>query len=1194
MNPHNPRSSSPDSPVAVAARRGRGPRRSPVRILGLTLAALLLNASGALALNPTPAQLFYVPFPEGQLLQGLQSINGAASNPMTTYISIAAVAPGTIVYYDQWENGYDADIANPANLYSSPGNLGGTQIWGDGNPANGFPPGLPGDLINAGTVIVLSNTVDTSTPLAIDFDGRDKLAATKTVAVSRTGWSTGPNTLLAGSVEVFDTSNWGTDYRSPVGVDIPDGTDQQMFEFTSLAILAGEGGANIQIDKENDGIFEIAQSLNEGESYFVNGGVEVGGRVISDKPVQVDILTGDIGSTYESRDSALLPVSLWSTSYYEPVSTVSSAGTTVWLYNPGGANLTVAYTTRNGIGALTTTNLVVPAGSYLPQVIPDGYGAHFKSVSQPFYAFSTTDSTSATTGGNQSWDWSFTLVPEDSLTPQVLIGLGIGRDPTSPTNPNENGNPVWVTPVGNLDTPVTVYVDYDADPLTGPLTDPNGNKYDVALSLKELERAKIYDPNDRNQTGMLVYVLAPGIKLAAAWGQDPSAASAGAPGLDVGTGVPPLPLFSAGKNGTLFTDNDGDGFVSPGDVLLYTIAITNISRAPVPDILLKDELPAGTTYVASSTTFEDHLGVVTPIADNGVGTPFPLDGAGVVVNPLTALPVGGAYEVTFKVTIGAFASLQGADALLNVCTAEAVGIEVKCPDLTPLFGRIGDFVWLDLDGDGIQDGGPEVGIPSVTVNLYVDLNGDGIINGGDGIIATQITSASGGYLFTGVPAGNYVVDVVNATVPAGLSLTTANDPTAVSLAGGEWRLDVDFGYRNLCDGVVCNNGDACNDPGVCVPATGQCSAPTPKPNGTTCSDGNACTQTDTCQGGVCGGTNPVVCGAPGQCQGPGTCDPQTGACSFPPANDGTPCNDGSLCTQTDTCTGGTCGGTPITCPAPGECHLQGTCNPQTGQCSNPVAQDGTQCSDGNACTVGDACQGGGCAPGSPLQCTALDECHVPGVCNPQTGQCTNPTATDGTACDDGSQCTAGDQCVGGVCQGVIGDCLEVCTDQDDNDDDGLIDCLDPDCPNCTPITNPCGHPCVTQILFQRRGLDLIRLQASFKPATPADPLTEQVGLLITNANGVVFADMLPPGAMKKAGKAWAATVKSAKTGGGIFKIKILLTADGSYRFNVRAYEEMSASATLASMSVQLVIGDDAAVTTSTWAQIKAGWRVQLP
>jgi hypothetical protein len=287
---------------------------------------MLLGGGVALAVNPTPVQLFYVPFPEDQLLQGLQAIANSATptNPVQTYISIAAVANNTIVYCDQWENGYDADIANPANLYNG-GNPGGTQIWGDGNPLNGAPPGIPSDVINAGTVIVLNNAVTTTNLLAIDFDGRDKFAATKNVAVTHVGWATGSNTLLAGAVEVFDTNNWGTDYLSPVGTDIPDLSDHQMFEYTSLAIMAGEGGATVQIDADANGVFENTQNLSEGQSYFVSGGVRVGARVVSDNPVQVDILTGDIGSTYESRDSALLPTNLWADSSYTPVSTAATA-----------------------------------------------------------------------------------------------------------------------------------------------------------------------------------------------------------------------------------------------------------------------------------------------------------------------------------------------------------------------------------------------------------------------------------------------------------------------------------------------------------------------------------------------------------------------------------------------------------------------------------------------------------------------------------------------------------------------------------------------------------------------------------------------------------------------------------------------------------------------------------------------------
>jgi uncharacterized repeat protein (TIGR01451 family) len=780
---------------------------SMVAVLVVLTLSLVTGVQSVAAANPNPApvQFFYVPFPEDQLLSGLQAIESggpstAPANPVTTYISIAAVSNNTIIYYDQWENGYDPDIANPINLYSSPGNPGGTQIWGDADPTNGAPPGVAADIINAGTVIILNNVVDVTTPLVIDFDGRDKIAATKSVAVSRSGWAAGSNTLLAGSVEVVDTQYWGTEYLAPVGVNIPDATDFQMFQYTGLYIMAGPGGATVQIDANANGTFETTVPLVEGQGYAVNGGVNVGGQVSSDNPVQVDILTGDIASNYESRDSNLLPVDLWADEYYTPVSSPSGLNaTTVWLYNPGASGIIVNYQRRIA-GFLTTSPLTVPggpAGGYLKQVLPDGTGARFSS-SAAFYAFSTMDSTSGSSsgGGNQSWDWGFTLVPKSALTAQVLIGLGIGRDPTSPTNPNENGNPVWVTPVGNGNTYETVYVDYDADPTTGPNTDPNGNKYDVAYSLRELERVKVYDP-DGDQTGMLLYTLAAGIKLAAAWGQDPLTASPGAPGLDVGNGVPPLPEFDCGKNATLDTDNDGDGFISPGDVLLFTIFINNISRLTISNVLLTDNLPIDTTYVAGSTFFTDAFNVTTQIADDIVGTAFPLDGGGTVLAPPATLPIGGSFEVTFKVTIDAFEDLtEGTTDILNTGSVTADGNTTIFLDLTPIYGRIGDFVWVDTNGNGIQDAG-EVGLAGVTVYLY---------DSADNLIATTTTDASGNYIFTGLTPGDYYVEFVG---PAGYSFTQqdqgaddsldsdANISTGLtptfSLAGGEANTTIDAG-----------------------------------------------------------------------------------------------------------------------------------------------------------------------------------------------------------------------------------------------------------------------------------------------------------------------------------------------------------------------------------------------------------------
>jgi hypothetical protein len=85
------------------------------------------------------------------------------------------------------------------------------------------------------------------------------------------------------------------------------------------------------------------------------------------------------------------------------------------------------------------------------------------------------------------------------------------------------------------------------------------------------------------------------------------------------------------------------------------------------------------------------------------------------------------------------------------------------------------------------------------------------------------------------------------------------------------------------------------------------------PDETSCDDGNGCTQTDTCQADICVGSNPVVCTASDQCHVAGTCAPATGQCSNPVAPDGTSCNDGDTCTQSDVCQTGSCVGTNL-CP----------------------------------------------------------------------------------------------------------------------------------------------------------------------------------------------------------------------------------------------------------------------------------------
>ena len=104
---------------------------------------------------------------------------------------------------------------------------------------------------------------------------------------------------------------------------------------------------------------------------------------------------------------------------------------------------------------------------------------------------------------------------------------------------------------------------------------------------------------------------------------------------------------------------------------------------------------------------------------------------------------------------------------------------------------LGDRVWLDADGDGVQDSG-ETGLNGVTVEL---------LNGSGNTYATTVTAGDGDYSFDHLPPGTYSVRVVAATLPAGVAPTfdldgtgTANTAT-LSLAAGAHRTDADFGYR---------------------------------------------------------------------------------------------------------------------------------------------------------------------------------------------------------------------------------------------------------------------------------------------------------------------------------------------------------------------------------------------------------------
>ena len=89
---------------------------------------------------------------------------------------------------------------------------------------------------------------------------------------------------------------------------------------------------------------------------------------------------------------------------------------------------------------------------------------------------------------------------------------------------------------------------------------------------------------------------------------------------------------------------------------------------------------------------------------------------------------------------------------------------------------IGDRVWNDEDGNGVDNGEP--GVPGVTV----------ILKDASGVeVARTTTDANGNYRFTGLIPGTYTVDI---EVPAGFNAATTS--MTVTVGEGEENLDVDF------------------------------------------------------------------------------------------------------------------------------------------------------------------------------------------------------------------------------------------------------------------------------------------------------------------------------------------------------------------------------------------------------------------
>ena len=225
----------------------------------------------------------------------------------------------------------------------------------------------------------------------------------------------------------------------------------------------------------------------------------------------------------------------------------------------------------------------------------------------------------------------------------------------------------------------------------------------------------------------------------------------------------------------------------------------------------------------SSTGYSTDTTLAGDLHDHGIDTPL---GVGSVLNNGivgAAVTLGAGLQPTGEAT-GTLAGANGPSGDAGDNLTDDFGF-------SPV-GAVGDSVWVDANGNGIQDVG-ELGLAGVTVILYRTNSGLGTLTA----LATTTTSASGAYLFTNVLPNNYVVSFgtvsgYTRTIPFQGSNSNLDSNAQVgsglsevfTLTSGQTNLTVDAGYyqpANLSGTVVLDvNGNGLQDVGETNGLTG--------------------------------------------------------------------------------------------------------------------------------------------------------------------------------------------------------------------------------------------------------------------------------------------------------------------------------------------------------------------------------------
>jgi fimbrial isopeptide formation D2 family protein/uncharacterized repeat protein (TIGR01451 family) len=281
------------------------------------------------------------------------------------------------------------------------------------------------------------------------------------------------------------------------------------------------------------------------------------------------------------------------------------------------------------------------------------------------------------------------------------------------------------------------------------------------------------------------------------------------------------------------TEDDVNNLVNPGQIVTYTITVSNVGTGLARNLVVDDLLPENWTYVAGTSLLNG-----TPISDpvitnSGRQLTWTLDtdpsiATDPVLNGVGSLTI--VYQALVPATISGgpfdnFAQARGndgisvSDPIANPIpednTDHVAGDTDPTDDaLTSLnaAAAIEGLVWNDRNANGIIDSGedPIIGVP---ITLYrVESDGSETLVTSTTTSATPITFngvtyPAGSYLFSDLPPGDYVVvesqsgpilnweSTFDADTGTGGTEADRNRIVVTGLTGGELRNDRDFGDR---------------------------------------------------------------------------------------------------------------------------------------------------------------------------------------------------------------------------------------------------------------------------------------------------------------------------------------------------------------------------------------------------------------